>query len=276
MATQVVATNNGAREGTAAAGNARSEEVKGVAGIEPDTLLEAFLVSDQTFLDTVVPTLLSHSVSLLVFYRAIVRPVATRLGDMWCEDEIDFVKVEVVSTRLRLMCNQLVSRRMTGHAPLLESPDKRVLLANAGGDQHTLGFSLAEAFFQDAGWFVGGGFTLTPGEEYFDALAQGDYFIVALALNRDDVCDPADLVARSRAASCNRDILICLGGTAVSGNPDRYRVAGADVVAVDAPDAVRQAEAALGRRSGAGNEERVGEPMLDKVVSGADAVDDRK
>lgn len=249
-------------------------DVEGVAGIEPDTLLDALLVSDQAFLDTVVPTLLSHAVSLIVFYRAIVRPVAERLGDLWCDDEIDFVKVEVVSMRLRLMCNQLVTKRMAGRTPGPDSEGKRILLAHTTGDRHTLGFSLAEAFFQDAGWQVAGGSHLEPGPDFYTALGEGHFSVVALAFSRDDACDPGDLVRQSRQASANPGILVCLGGVAVSANPERFRQSGADIVALDAPDAVRQANAALDGRSGwGGDEPRVGKDMFVKVRSGSDSID---
>ncbi|MFX3679699.1 B12-binding domain-containing protein [Oceaniradius stylonematis] len=216
-----------------------------VGRLDPETVLEAFLVSDQAFLDSVVPTLLDSGVSLSAFYKTIVRPVAAKLGDLWCEDEVDFVRVEIVSTRLRLMCNQLVTRRMAGRTPWHEDGRRRILLANTGGDQHTLGFSMAEAFFQDAGWNVDGGADLRPGPDYYDTLQAGDFPFVAIAFARDDACDPTDMVARTRQASARRDVRICLGGVAVSASPDRYRAAGADIVALDALDAVRQAEGLL-------------------------------
>lgn len=216
-----------------------------VGRLDPETVLEAFLVSDQAFLDSVVPTLLDSGVSLSTFYKTIVRPVAAKLGDLWCEDEVNFVKVEIVSSRLRLMCNQLVTRRMAGRMPWHEDGRRRVLLANTGGDQHTLGFSLAEAFFQDAGWQVDGGVDLRPGPDYYDMLQAGDFPFVAIAFSRDDACDPTEIVAQTRDAAGHRDLKVCLGGVAVSASPDRYRAAGADIVALDALDAVRQAQDAL-------------------------------
>lgn len=53
-----------------------------VGRLDPETVLEAFLVSDQAFLDSVVPTLLDSGVSLSAFYKTIVRPVAAKLGDL--------------------------------------------------------------------------------------------------------------------------------------------------------------------------------------------------
>ena len=245
-----------------------------VPGMEPEQVLEALLVSDQAFLDTIVPSLLHNAVSLHTFYRRIVRPVAVRLGDMWCEDEINFVKVEIVSMRLRLMCNQLVVRRMAGRTPWLEDERKRVLLAHTGGDRHTLGFSMAEAFFQDAGWQVGGGFDFEPGPAYYDALRDGHFSLVALAFSRDDACDPTEIAARTRRASDNPHMRICFGGVAVSANPDRYRAAGADIVALDAPDAVRQAERLFGGPAGARREDREGMAPVEPV-SDAGTLDDR-
>lgn len=238
------------------------EDDDGVAGINPDTLLEALLVSDQAFLETVVPTMLSQAISLTLFYRAIVRPVAERLGDLWCDDEIDFVKVEIISMRLRLMCNQLVTQRLAGRSPLPDYVDRHVLLAHTTGDRHTLGFTLAEAFFRDAGWYVGGGADIEPGPEYYEALNAGAFTLVALAFSRDDGCDVADLVKRSRDASSNPNILICLGGVAVSASPERFRQSGADIIAIDAPDAVRQAELALAGRLGRNDDERRDEDVF--------------
>lgn len=245
-----------------------------VPGMEPEQVLDALLVSDQAFLDTVVPSLLHNDVSLHTFYRRIVRPVAARLGDLWCEDEINFVKVEIVSMRLRLMCSQLVARRMVGRTPWLEDERKRVLLAHTGGDRHTLGFSMAEAFFQDAGWHVGGGFDFEPGPAYYDALREGHFSLVALAFSRDDACDPTEIAARTRTASSNPHLCICFGGVAVAANPDRYRVAGADIVALDAPDAVRQAERLFGGSAWASRQER---GLMEPIEAFCDAgpLDDR-
>jgi methylmalonyl-CoA mutase cobalamin-binding subunit len=224
----------------------RTDSLDGsVEGLEPDAVLEALLVSDQAFLDSVVPTLLKNAVNLSTFYRAIVRPVSVKLGELWCEDEVNFVKVEIVSMRLRLMCNQLVARRMADRLTWREDDRRRILLANTGGDQHTLGFSLAEAFFEDAGWHVGGGFDLEPGPDYYEMLRSGDFSFVALAIARDDACDPTEIVSRTREASGDRGVRICLGGVAVGANPARYQAADADIVALDAPDAVFQAEQML-------------------------------
>ena len=256
-------------EGTSGASPAGDDEVPGMA---PDTMLDALLVSDQAFLDTVVPSLIDNAVSLHTFYRVIVRPVAARLGDLWCEDEINFVKVEIISMRLRLMCNQLVARRMAGRTPWLEDERRRVLLAHTGGDRHTLGFSMAEAFFQDAGWHVAGGSDLEPGAEYYDTLRDGHFSLVALAFSRDDACDPTELAVRTRMASANPHLKICYGGVAVSANPDRYRVAGADIVAIDAPDALRQAERMLaGGRGGSRDARGVMEPL--SSVAGHEPLD---
>lgn len=241
-------------EGTPAPGPVQGNGTAGahLEGLEPDTVLEALLVSDQAFLDAVVPTLLESAVDLLTFYRAVVGPVSVKLGELWCEDEVNFVKVEIVSMRLRLMCNQLVARRMAGRMTAGDDDRRRILLAHTGGDQHTLGFSLAEAFFEDAGWHVAGGAALQPGSDYYEMLRTGDFPFVALAFSRDDACDPTEIVARTREASAHRDVKICFGGVAVGANPARYRAAGADIVALDAPDAVRQAEGMLNAAPWAG------------------------
>lgn len=235
----------------------------GVAGIGPDTLLEALLVSDQAFLQTVLPTMMEHSISLLAFYRGMVQPVAQRLGDMWCDDQIDFVKVEIISMRLRLMCSQLVERRAAGRTPWNEDERRRVLLAHTGRDQHTLGFTMAEAFFRDAGWQVGGGENLEPGPDYDEAISSGHYALVAIAFARHDACDPHQIVAHTRALAPN-NVRVCLGGVAVLTDPERYNSAGADIVARDAPEAVREAERLIFESSGVPDDsDGLGKPMFD-------------
>lgn len=215
------------------------------AGLVPDILLDSLMVPDSLFLETVVPTLISHDVSLDLFYRAIVAPVTERMGDMWCDDEIDFVQVEIVSMRLRMILNRLVAHHnTTTHAP--DHDDRRsVILADAAAEGHNLGLSIVEAFFRDAGWEVDGGAHLHVGPEYYERLARRGFSIIAIGLGGCTGEMDASVISRSRAASSNPAALICIGGMAVRRRSSDYAGIGADMIAVDAPDALRLAEAAV-------------------------------
>ena len=215
------------------------------AGLVPDILLDGLLVPDPKFLETVVPTLIDHDVTLDLFYRAIVAPVTERMGEMWCEDEIDFVSVEIVSMRLRMILNRLVAH----HNKTMQAPDndsrRSIILADACPEGHNLGLAIVEAFFRDAGWEVDGGAHLHVGPEFYERLARRTFSIIAIRVGEAERHADAAVIARSRAVSANPRARICVGGTALRRGTAGYCELGADFIATDAPDALRLAEAAV-------------------------------
>lgn len=214
-------------------------------GVSTNELFDALLVSDDTFLHTVVPTLMDHGINLDEFYDKVLSAVVGRLGTMWCDDTIDFVAIEMISARMRLLCRELTRKRAMTQPPsdVFERPS--VLLARGSGDGHTLGLTIVEAFFREAGWRVSGGAYLTPGEALDSVVSETPYSVVAFSFGLASGDNPEKHIEEVRKRSANSNIKIGIGGLGVVVNSARYAQVGADFIAMDARDAVNKARALI-------------------------------
>ena len=170
-------------------------------------------------------------------------PAARRLGELWKEDLCDFVEV----TRALSVLQQLVRERSTGVGleQLGWTEQKRILLAPAPGEQHTLGISIVEKFFLAGGWDVWGGaaglaFDLT-------SLVRREWFgVVGFSLGSEKNLDGLVVLIREiRRSSRNTHLGVIVGGPAFLERPDLAILIGADATAVDALSAVPVAQKLL-------------------------------
>lgn len=168
----------------------------------------------------------------------LVTPAARRLGEMWTADECSFVDVTVGLWRLQQALGAL-------GLPLHEmafAPQRRVLLAAAPGEQHTLGLLMVAEFFRRAAWEVesvlGGG-----AAPLLARVAAEPFAVVGLAAGSSlRLGAVATLVRSLRHASANKQVVILLGGPAFLGRAELARELGADATAADGPTAVQRAE----------------------------------
>jgi MerR family transcriptional regulator, light-induced transcriptional regulator len=178
----------------------------------------------------------------------LVTPVARRLGEMWTSDRCSFVDVTVALWRLQQVLGAL------GLPPheLFAPPSRRVLLAPAPGEQHTLGLLMVAEFFRRAGWDVesllGGG-----AEQIVGRLAAEPFAVVGLAAGSSLRLGAAATLIRSlRQASANRQVVVLLGGPAFLDRPELARELGADATASDGLMAVQRAESLVALRQTGG------------------------
>ena len=170
-------------------------------------------------------------------------PTARLLGDMWSDDLCSFTDVTISLSRLQQAMRELTA---TSNADSLGMPHGRILLAPVPGDQHSFGISMLEGFFQRAGWDVcGGGGTMARRE--LVGLAATEWLdVIALSLSSDILYDTLQRFIRAlRRASRNPAVFVMVGGRYFLDHPESVAVVGADVVAFDAPDALRQAGSRL-------------------------------
>jgi methanogenic corrinoid protein MtbC1 len=170
-------------------------------------------------------------------------PAARSLGEMWKADMCDFVEVTMALSMLQ----QLVRERSTsaGLDPVQWSEHKRILLAPAPNEQHTLGISIVEKFFLAAGWDVWGGAAGTA----FDlpTLVRRESFgVIGFSLGSDRNVDAlVTLIREVRRKSRNPALGVIVGGPAFLEHPDLAILIGADATAVDAQSAVSVAQGLL-------------------------------
>ncbi|MCQ8277481.1 cobalamin B12-binding domain-containing protein [Acetobacteraceae bacterium KSS8] len=182
----------------------------------------------------------------------VLAPAARHLGQLWVEDELDFVDVTLGTMRLE--------RALHGLLPVLPprrgiAPAHTILMMPLPGNQHTFGLSMAADFFSRAGWLVTNGATVALGLEQH--LRAHEMDAVGLAVSCETQIDLlTDTLRMVRAASRNSRIRIVLGGPLFLVQPGMATRFDADLVVTDGARAPARLAALLphsaARRSVAG------------------------
>ena len=169
-------------------------------------------------------------------------PAARVIGENWCSDECDFVKVTIAMSRMQRMF-----RRIAAELPPASLPDitRCALLGPAPGEQHTFGLSVVDDAFRRGGWEVDCcGYDEQA--EMYRLAALNDYRIIGLSVSVDRlVPDLVSIVRKLRSKSRNKSVVMIAGGSMVMQNPQGAIDAGFDLLAVDAYSAVALAEAVV-------------------------------
>ena len=198
-----------------------------------------------------VSSLLSRDVALDAVYLHLVAPAARYLGELWSADELSFVDVQLGLSRLHRLvreCNTIGARRVLASGRV--ETERSIAFTTVPGDQHTFGVTLAADFFDRHGWAVANLAGLGR-EELLEDLSGARYAAIGLSLHNDEFAARLpDLVRELRARSANPDVLVLLGGDYFARHPERGRDIGADLVACDAYEAIREAERLLERVAG--------------------------
>lgn len=211
-----------------------------VAGVLPADVLRALTSQNAGFLRTIVPALLEQHVSFSRFHDAVLMPVLTLLGEKWSRDELDFLTVDLATTRMQLVAEEFIReniRRRGGS----ENVGKSVLLAHVDDEKHTLGMTMVRAFFLDAGWMVSGGTHVTPANGLYDALRSEHFDLLAMSSGHEKAGYVHDVLQKARTRARNDKIVICVGGPSVADDETRFSNVGAEIIAYDPRDAVAEA-----------------------------------
>jgi len=166
-------------------------------------------------------------------FLELLAPAAKRLGNLWDNDDCDFVEVAVAVQRLQRILRVLSPIRTGGEGG--DGGRHRVLLLPAPGETHLFGIVIVEKFFLEAGWDV------TPCTEHdFLAKVSASWFdVIGFSMSYDRNCEKlGQAVAAARRRSANPDLRVLVGGPAFLDNPDLVAKVGADAMAIDAPSAV--------------------------------------
>ena len=169
---------------------------------------------------------------------------ARRLGNLWDNDDCDFMEVAVGMQRLQRILRVLSPIRSGAEGG--DGGRNRVLLLPAPGETHLFGIAIVERFFQDAGWDV----TQSNEHEFLDKLAASWFDVVGFSMSYTrDVDKLRTAVSAARRRSANPDLRVLVGGLAFLDDPDLVAKVGADAMAADAPSAVRSAVRLINRQA---------------------------
>ncbi|MEE7475545.1 cobalamin B12-binding domain-containing protein [Methylobacterium hispanicum] len=189
-----------------------------------------------------VDALLARGLPLESLLGDLLAPAARHLGALWEEDACDFLAVTVGLGRLQAVARTLCARLET------EPParGRSVLLLPCPGETHVFGLALVASAFREAGWTV----DTAEADRGAAVLARDFHDVVGLTL-ACDVNAPAlaPAVATLRAASCNRELRVLVGGAYVARHPECAVAAGADAGLCEAATAPALAESLLEMRA---------------------------
>ncbi|MDZ7822770.1 MAG: cobalamin-dependent protein [Ahrensia sp.] len=217
---------------------AHSPEICDMVGVSAQTLLKAVIDGDRKFLSAMVDQLLDKNIGLDMLYDQLLLPVSADLNEMWRDDRIGFVDVEMATARLQMMCN-LFAIRFSATQHKVDTA-KRIILARVRGERHALGLSIVEVFFRHAGWIVDGGTSLETSSAFYGQIKEVHYDVVGISVGAATVADVSDTISHIRSSSFNDNVKIALGGPAIACNPRNYLPAGADLLTADIKTAVER------------------------------------
>jgi methanogenic corrinoid protein MtbC1 len=119
-----------------------------------------------------------------------------------------------------------------------EPSSRRALIVPAPGSHHTIGAAMVADFFRREGWDVMSSHELTRAD-VLRTLRQEWFDVVAVSVSApNQVLTTSALISDIRKLSSNRGILVMVGGPLAQSVPDLATRVGADVVTLDAKQAV--------------------------------------
>lgn len=177
----------------------------------------------------------------------LLQPAARRLGDLWCDDRIDFAQCTLAVGRMQRAMRELSPAFAAESEPAARA--HRALFVQASGEQHGFGLSMLAEFFRRAGWDVIGAGGAAAGEAT-ERVRREWVDLVGFSVGSDVQLDRLrSAIAGVRAASQNPRVVVMLGGPLFAGRPDLLGACGADGGAVDADQALVQAARLVAERN---------------------------
>lgn len=162
----------------------------------------------------------------------LLAPAARRLGEMWDNDECDFLDVTMGLWRLQEVMREIAARSPAELGGL--TMPRSALFSPMPGDHHNFGTLMIEEVFARGGWHSEA-LVKPERRELLDKLARQPFDLVGLTLARD--CPSAalaNLIKAIRNVSANPHIIVLVGGRMINENPGMAMEVGADGTGVDA------------------------------------------
>jgi len=210
-----------------------------VSEAHTDALMNLLLQDDAGPSANYVKELFAQGVELEELYLNLLTPVARNLGEMWDNDDADFTQVTVALWRIKQLMYDL-SPIFQEYAEYKQQ-GKSVMLVPLPGSQHTLGLFMVSEFFARAGWRVWGELAATEADILCMVKTQWFDVVGLSASLQEQFPDLKRMISEVRAASLNPHVGIMIGSPVFNQNPKLIDDLGADMVGIDAVDALEKA-----------------------------------
>lgn len=220
------------------AAKAQGSEVSHKLADSVDEFVQLLLTHDAPIAANYVSTLRSEGIPLSTLYLDLLSPAARRLGVMWEEDECSFTDVTIGVCRMHQVL--LEFSRCFSAADGSSDPGQNALIVPVPGEQHTFGLFMVMEFFRRAGWNCWSGSPSTR-KQFHELVQEQDFDVIGFSVSADQFVEPAaELIAEIRRGKKNGDTVILVGGRAIVENPELVTQIGADAMAHDGREAVRE------------------------------------
>jgi methanogenic corrinoid protein MtbC1 len=169
----------------------------------------------------------------------LLAPAARKLGEMWEQDECDFLDVTMGLWRLQEVMREVAARSPIDFAGM--ALPYSALFSPMPGDNHNFGTLMLEEVFARGGW-RSEALVKPERRELLDRLARQPFDLIGLTLARD--CPSAalsNLIKAVRNVSANPHIIVLVGGRMINENPEMAMEVGADGTGADALSALELA-----------------------------------
>jgi methanogenic corrinoid protein MtbC1 len=211
-----------------------------LSGATVDEFARLVLAEELPVLKSYLEDLRLDGTTVEALYLGLMSATARRLGDFWEDDIVDFTSVTIALWRLQEL--------LRGFSPLFQnegprpSNGNRALLLSTPGEQHNFGLAMLGEFLFRDGWTIAGGPGLT--NEEIRNLVRTQFFSVAgLTLSGERGLEAlTNTIKLIRKESCNRGIVIMVGGALFNEQPQLVARVGADSTAPDAKQGALQAD----------------------------------
>ena len=187
-----------------------------------------------------VQDLYEQGVPLDEIYLRLLAPVARRLGVMWEEDRATFTQVTTAMWRIK----QLIYDFSPLFQEFARTDEKapHAMLVPLPGSQHTLGLFIVSEFFRRGGWKVWGELAASEGE-IIVAIKTQFFDLVGLSVSTEDQIPALKrFIQLLKEESLNPKIGVMVGGPIFIARPELREGIAADIVGLDAEEALAQAE----------------------------------
>lgn len=182
-----------------------------------------------------VRDVLADGATVEAVYLDLLAPSARRLGELWDNDECDFVEVTVALGRMQRLLRDLsqVFLAESGHA----EPVGNILLTCVPGEQHTLGIIMVGEFLLRDGWRVLVGAPWTD-SDLLSMVATDWYDVIGFSVGTESRLNVLRRdIRRLKSASRNPNIQIMVGGQLFAEDSTMAEQVGANAIATDARQA---------------------------------------
>lgn len=184
---------------------------------------ESIIAKNDDLQVQLIETLIGRGISLDIIYETFIPEVAESLGNLWKENKVTFVEVNIGAQRLHRL-SRIYEKQYLGPMYMLsEGPD--ILLVLPGQEVHTLGLITASGIFKKSGAnpFIAVGYS---DNEIISLIKTRSFRLIGMSVSNSDNIGDCLKTAKNIKKNINEIIPMVVGGQGVnvSENPALFQV----------------------------------------------------